>query len=319
MELFRDLVRDLVGIIFPGGVLVVFTLCLFFGILILLGPLASLNVFAIADNSIGFLVLLIFSYVAGQSLRLRRLDHLERVCTEEYRKRYKSELSKKDFDESIQNINKEENAYYAGQLTSDKLTEVYKQHCDRFGIWEEFPYPYLKKGRRLSRQPTRYNEFFEKYDRQGITKYKRFFNFCKTVIYEYSPSLKEEVIRQEALVRLFAGIYYVTKFGKIISGIVGILHLAFSISFHLFRISFLSYANPEYSYGIVIVSVFGYFVFRQLNKEIISQLRFMRAKELDLAYDGFYIICEKYDFEMDKNKNRFQTKGQANNANELDA
>ena len=309
MELIRDLVRDLVGIIFPGSLLIILTLWLLFGISIIFPPLASLNVFAFSENSVGFLVLLIFSYVAGQALRIRRLDDLERVCTEEYRRKYKSSLSEREFDESIRKINQEEEAYFAGQLAHTKLKETYKQHCDKFGIWEEFPYPYLKKGRRLSRLSTNYNELFEKYDQQGITKSSRFFNFCKSVIYEYSPSLKEEVIRQEALVRLFAGIYYVTKYGKTVSGIAGILHLAIIASFHLLRFSFLSYSNPEYSYGIVIVSVIVYVIFSYLSKEIVARLRIMRAKELDLAYDGFYIICTKHNFEMDKNGDRLQTKG----------
>ncbi|GIK38599.1 MAG: hypothetical protein BroJett011_24320 [Chloroflexota bacterium] len=311
MELIRDLVRDLVGIIFPGGLLIIFTLGLFFGILIILAPLASFNLFTIADNSIGFSVLLIFSYVAGQSLRLRGLDQLEKVCTEEYRKRYKSKLSREIFDQAIEHINKEENDYQAGQSTLDKLKNVYEKFIDEFRIWEEFPYPYFMKARRLARLSTNYNEFFEKYDRQRITKNARFFNFCKTVIYEYSPSLKEELIRQEALVRLFSGIYYVIRYGKIVSVIVGLLHLAVIISYYLFRFSFLSYANLEYSYGIVILTVFAYIIFRYLNKEIITQLRFMRVKELDLAYDGFYLICQKNDFEIDNSEDQLQAKGQA--------
>jgi hypothetical protein len=113
-------------------------------------------------------------------------------------------------------------------------------------------------------------------------------------------------------VRLFSGIYYVIKYGRIVSVIVGSLHLAMIISYHLFRFSFLSYTNPEYSYGIVILTLFTYIIFRYLNKEIIAQLRFMRVKELDLAYDGFYLICEKNDFEIDHGEEQFHTKGQAN-------
>ena len=298
MELIRDLLRDLVGIIFPGGLLVILTLWLFFCIAIAVVPINALNVFAVADNSTGFFVLLIFSYIAGQLLRVRGLGRLEKICTEEYQKRRKPTLSQKDFDQSIETIVSEEGAYFSGQSTLDKLQEIYRQHIEKFGIWEEFPYPYFIKGRRLLYQSADYNEVFDKYDSQGFTKFSRFFNFCKTVIYEYSPSLKEELIRQEALIRLLAGIYYVNKYGTVVSLVVGVIHMAMIVSFFQYRLTFLSYANPVYLSGIVTITIFAYIVFIYLNRTILSELRFMRMKEIDLAYDGFYIISKKYKFDV---------------------
>ena len=301
MELIRDLLRDLVGIIFPGGLFVIFTLWLFFGVLIILIPLDLFNIYSIGDKSFGFLVLLIFSYIAGQSLRIKQLNHLETACTETYRqKRIKEEgLSGEEFEESIKTIDKIEEDYYAGRSTLDKLVEVYKQHNDRFRIWEEFPYPYLLRGRRLSLQSKGYNQFFEKYDKQGITKYQYFFNFCKLVIYEYSPSLKEELIRQEALVRLFAGIYYVIKYGKIVGLITWLLHLVIIVAFYLFgEISFLPNMNITYSWAIFWISASALVTFWYLNREILDRLRFMRAKELNLAFDGFYVVCNRHKLEI---------------------
>lgn len=298
MELVRNLIRDLVGIIFPGSLLVIFTLWLIFGVSIVFIPLASLNVFSVGENTAGFVVLLIFSYVSGQSLRIKRVSHVERECTKEYRKKCGVEISEEKFNESIERIEGEEEKYYAGKSTRDRLVDVYKQHNSRFGIWEEFPYPYLMKGRRLLLHPESYNEFFEKYDKQGITRSSRFFNFCKSVIYEFSPSLKEEVLRQEALVRLFAGLYYVIKYGKVVSVVMGLLHLAMFVSSHIFRIGFIHYANLQLSYVILIVSVLAFIVFGYLRREILDRLRFMRAKELNLAYDGLYLTCKRYNLEI---------------------
>lgn len=298
MEVVRDLIRDLVGIIFPGGLLVCFTLWLFFGIIIIFVPSSSLTILAIGDNSISVFALLIFSYVAGQFLRLKRLDDLEEKCTRVYRKKDKPNLDNKKFKEAAKKIDQEEAKYYAGQSSLDDLKSVYRQYNKKFGFWEKFPYPYLLKGRRLERLTTNYNEFFENYDRHGITKYRAFFNFCKTVIYQYSPSLKEEVIRQESLVRLFAGIYYVIKYGKIVSLTTGLLHLAMIISSYRVQLNFLAYSNRDYSYEIVIVSVFAYFIFIYLNNEILDRLRVMRAKEVDLAYDGFYVISKEAKLDL---------------------
>ena len=141
-------------------------------------------------------------------------------------------------------------------------------------------------------------EFFEQYDKEGILKRKRFFNYCKIVIYEHSASLKEEVIRQENLVRLFAGIYYVVKFGIWVSIVLGILHLFMFASFYLFPFTFLAYENIEFFLGIVGISVFTIFVLRYLRIEILSRLRYMRMKELNLVFDSFYILSKRVDLEI---------------------
>jgi hypothetical protein len=87
MDLIRDLLRDLVGIIFPGGLFVILTLWLIFCIVIILSPVSATSLNGIEGKSISFLVLLIFSYITGQSLRIRQLEHLEKACTATYRKK----------------------------------------------------------------------------------------------------------------------------------------------------------------------------------------------------------------------------------------
>jgi hypothetical protein len=262
MELIRDLLRDFVGVLFPGGLLVVFTLWFIFGIMIFFIPSDTFNILSSFDNFAIFSILLVFSYIAGQFLRLKQLKDLEKKCTEEYRKRRienfkkegKSVLSQLEFEKSIENIEEVEKKYFSGVLDIEKLKEVYINHNNRFGIWEEFPYPYQLKGRRLLHLPKEYNQFFEKYDKQGILKYRTFFNFCKSVIFEYSPSLKEEAVRQESLIRLLSGIYYAIKYGKIINIIIGVFHLVLIATYSL-KIGFFSFKNIEYSYGIIFLSL----------------------------------------------------------------
>jgi len=113
-----------------------------------------------------------------------------------------------------------------------------------------------------------------------------------------SRSSMNSVLRQEALVRLFAGLYYVIRYGKVVSVAMGFLHLAMLVSSHMFRIGFIYYANLQLSYVILIVSVLAFIVFGYLRREILDRLRFMRAKELNLAYDGLYLICKRYNLEV---------------------
>jgi hypothetical protein len=214
MQVARDLIRDLVGILFPGGLLVIFSLWSFWAIIVPFSPSTSFNIFS---TEYSFIVLLIISYIMGQMMRIKRLDNLEKICTAEYRKKKFSNLkqSQTEWDELVNKIEEEKKEFYLGNSNIDKLKTLYTEYTQNFWLWEEFPYAYHSTARRLSSQSEDYIKFFEKYDKQGIMKTKTFFHFCKSVIYEYSPSFKEEVLYQESLVRLFAGIYYVIKCGKV--------------------------------------------------------------------------------------------------------
>lgn len=293
MQVLRDLIRDLVGILFPGGLLVAITLWSFWAIVIIQNPSTSFN---FISNDYTFAFLVIISYIAGQTIRIKRLDNLEKRCTKKYRKRKLPKLNEDAWKKCINEIVLKEDAYFTGTSNIAQLKEVYKTYNEQFRYWEEFPYAYRLKGKRLLEQSENYIKFFEKYDKQGITKNKAFFNFCKSLIYEYSPPFKEEILRQESLVRLFAGIHYVVKYGKVLSSIIGIIHvfLAFSIKlkFHLI-IDLIGYDNIQLSIGIFFISVFTFCLFIYLDQEILSRLRHMRSKEVEIVYDAFYIISKK--------------------------
>ena len=103
MEVIRELWRDLVGIIFPGGLLIIFLVWLVFGLAIVIYPADLFSKLTIGNGSIEIFVLLIFSYTAGQFLRLKQLNDLDKDCTNAYRKKEKPEISKDAFDDSIAN------------------------------------------------------------------------------------------------------------------------------------------------------------------------------------------------------------------------
>jgi len=294
MQVARDLLRDLVGILFPGGLLVAFFLWFLWAIAVIIDSSISFN-FLPTDNN--FLILIIFSYIAGQSLRIKRLDDLEKRCTDEYRKKTLPNINQSDWEKQIQKIKDDEEKYYAGNLSLEQLKEIYREYNNKFRYWEPFPYGYRLKGRRLLYQSENYIKFFEKYDKQGITEFDTFFNFCKSTVYEYSPSFKEEMLRQESLVRLFAGLYYVTKFGKILSVTIGTLHIVMMLISRL-QIGIVKYENGLLSLKIALVSLFAFLIFLYMSNDIINRLRQMRVREVNLAHDAFYLISKEHDLDL---------------------
>lgn len=301
MELIRDLIRDLVGIIFPGSFLVFTALCFLTSLLFLSYPVVSASdLSALLSNTGAFFIFLVFSYIAGQSLRLKQLGDIEQKCTELYRKKLnKKGVSNEDYEKSLILVREAEEAYSARKLTREKLSKVFDKHIDKYGLWEQFPYPIFTKWRRLRACTKNYNDFVEKYEKQGIAGKQSFLHLCQTVVYEYSPSLKEELLRQEALIRLFAGMFYALIFGRIASIIAISIH---SLALVLFQQnSLLPYlqdrSNARISWGIIIVSLLAYVAFEYFRIEILKRLRAMRAKEVRMVYDSLYLVSTKHNLD----------------------
>jgi hypothetical protein len=300
MEVIRDLIRDLVGIIFPGSFTVFTALCFLISLLFLFFPESVGEIFAFTSSSGALFIFLVFSYIAGQSLRLKQLGDVEDQCTELYRKSLRKKgISNDEYEKSVIMVREEEEAYSAGQSSREKLTKVFDKHIDRYGLWETFPYPMYLKWTRLRCDTKNYYDFIEKYEKQGIVAKQAFLGFCQMAVYEYSASLKEELLRQEALIRLFAGMFYALIFARIVSLITIILH---SIALLLFETtSFLPYlqykSNARISLIIMIVSSLAYFVFRYLKNEILKRLRAMRVKEVRMVYAGFYLVSTKHNLD----------------------
>jgi len=298
MEVIRDLIRDLVGIIFPGSFLAFTALCFLISILVLFYPINIANQISTLLSSSGvFFIFLVISYIAGQSLRIKQLGDVENKCTELYRKKLsKTGVTNDGYEKSVAVVKEEEENYFAGRLTRDKLNKVFDKHVDRYGLWEKFPYPIYLKARRLMANPESYNDFFEKYEKQGVANKQAFFGFCQMHVYEYSTSLKEELLRQEALIRLFAGMFYVAIFGRITSILTIIIH---SITLVLLGpTNFLPFlqdkSNARISWIIIIISVLAYLVFEYMKSEILKRLRFMRVKEVRMTYESFYLVSKEH-------------------------
>jgi hypothetical protein len=60
----------------------------------------------------------------------------------------------------------------------------------------------------------------------------------------------------------------------------------------------LSEEAHESPWGVVMLSALGLAAIWYLNREILERLRFMRTKELNLAFDGFFIICRRHNLEI---------------------
>ena len=204
----------------------------------------------------------------------------------------KSNLTEEIFDASVKKLDQADEKFYSDEISREDLKKEYKEHTNKFGLWEKYPYPYHVRGRNLLLQTEAYNEFYEKFDRQGVARTKRFFDYCKTAIYEFSSDLKEEAIRQEALIRLFAGLYYVIRYAIRISLFLGIGHLI-AAAIYLSKLPLPIYGNLSTSIVIVVISIVVIYIFRRLKHEIIEHLRFARMKELNLIFDGYYLISRK--------------------------
>jgi len=193
MELFREIIRDVVGVIFPGGFLLFFFFWFLFGASTIFVYTCNIDLLAF-NGFITLSLLIIFSYIAGQSLRLKQLDGIEETCTKAYRKkriiknkklknedkfisneeleRFQKDLSNNAidiskmevyqglFNKSVKELDFLEQKFYYDDRVRDEYLELIRRHFRRFGLWEEFPYPMYMKDRRLQRQTSKYNNFF---------------------------------------------------------------------------------------------------------------------------------------------------------------
>lgn len=315
MELLRDLIRDLVGIIFPGSLIVIFTIWLLWGVFLPFNVTVDsspVSLITSANNFAVLFALLVFSYVAGQLLRIRQLNYIEKKATDRLRKdaqkrkallgladivnreaQEKPEIPETVF-EAVKKAVDEESSEKGTSLGRRQLEQIY------YGIrdWEVFPYPYTMKVRSRLWHPPAYFQFFRKYDEQQQEQGTTFFNYCKSAVYEYSPSFKEELIRQEALVRMLSGIFYALKYGLWVTALAGIVHLTFlwiSREELTIDIAEIGKAPLHPSAGIVILSVLAFLAFRWAREDILNRIRRSRQKEVNLVFDAFYICCNRYE------------------------
>ena len=282
----------------------------------------SAKLFVQIDSSFIILLLLIGSYVAGQYLRVRQLSSLEEKLTKHYRVRKAKEqnlevgILQKRF-EAFQQALTSNLKDLKGQGEDDwqeivKDVKAAKTTAEKEGkfikLWESFPYPTQAIYRRLSTQPYHSMKFFQMFDQKELspgTEGHSFVNFCKTIIYEYSSNQKEELLRQEATVRLWAGLYHIAEIGIPIAVFVGGIFLLFGLGNLLVLIPqhglsdwVVKYfvVRKAYLFWILIVPIVGGML-RFLKKELDEKnfLRRMRLKEVYMVLDAFYVVFQKHN------------------------
>lgn len=308
MDLLKDLIRDLIGIIFPGTLLVIFYIWFIAGIAVSFEEISwenSVHFSNLMDKSLTWFVLLVISFVAGQFLRIKTLEGLDKKSTVYA---YWKSLGKQRFAERLKqkvfvsfgwmgNKMKEElegkrqeiyakikSAFEKDKKEKERIEDFQKLKREISGL-EYFPYYWAMRLRQKLGLPQRIVRFYDKFYEQGIFKGKSFFNFCTLAIFEYSPALKEEVLRAESLVRLLAGAYY--AFHQFL-----LINLGLFI-YHLIIVIAASIANPGmllpnpvmllFSAFFILVSIF-------VKQEVLTKLPRRRAKEANLVFDGFYLI-----------------------------
>lgn len=309
MDLLKELIRDLIGIIFPGSILVFLIIAGTWALSFFLYP--EISVERVSEHlqiPILFFFFIAVSYIAGQYLRIKTLTDIENKASLMYRKERQQKFKENkeegnlDFEKYKNRLKTLSKPYFEkeGQLKGFKEVIREIQHGNRyFRKWERFPYPYEMLRRRLLFKPYHYNKFFQKFVEKGNMKVEHdhyFINFCKVVVSKFNPDLKDEILRQQSLVRLLAGIYYVTKFGQYLGIILGLLYLVFGVVGYTFfdETQLGSYkillTKAPMIFLLSLITVISCYL---LKREIIQKdkLRTMRQAEVELVFDSFYTVC----------------------------
>jgi hypothetical protein len=74
--------------------------------------------------------------------------------------------------------------------------------------------------------------------------------------------------------------------------VTGLAHFGVILALYLLGIS--TPVSISFSWGIFMMSALALMAFWYLNREIMDRLRLMRSKELNLAFDGFYVLSNRY-------------------------
>lgn len=339
MDLLKDLIRDLVGVIFPGTIFILVFIWLPIGICLPFNisqePDFWVLMEQIAENTFIWLFFILFSYIAGQYLRIKMLSELENKAniwrfglTETHHRlasdpkpptwhqkliflifgTYRLRLLRinKEYSKSVEEALKNdeikaetENLFtkYSSFQTQEARTALYNSAIKWYRR-EKAPFYYVTKLRRLRGQSKLYNDFFDAFDREGVLQRTTFFNYCKSVIYEYSPSLKEELLRTEALVRLMAGLYY-SFHSAILVNLIILFWQVLLFILHYFRMAIGDFqfhtVNLQTSALISLSAFFIFIIAILIKRQTLNRIQNRRMKEVHLTYEGFYLLSHKYE------------------------
>jgi hypothetical protein len=317
MDLFRLGLRNFMGVLLPGAVLV-----LLFIYVLLTGAFSMGITLHFSSLSQGFPLAALFlvSYLIGSLLRLNSADNVDSksAAYQQWQLRAapssRSEIVKvlKYIVFSIMEAwgvrhkgshhNSQPNATPADDLNkwweSDELAKpgrINPADVPVDTIWriDLFPYPVWHFVKLKLFHPVEAYSFFWVYrDYMRCHDHpkklgKEFFNFCKTAILHRSnesASLVCEVQTAEAQVRFYAGTYYALVVGNFVLWALILWQIYCFIHNHLV-------VSPTdlktLNIGATLVLIFCIYAMRLM---IIERFRTLRLKEVDTVYDSFYLL-----------------------------
>ncbi len=291
--------RNIIGITFPGAILIAVIFYVFLSICYLqtipLDFLASIT----SQQFILSIILFIVSYIFGSVIRLGSADKLDdksgKYLTKEYLKKPpEGYTNEKDFDQ------------IASDLLKGNFDVQIPASFDKW-IWrvEKFPYPLWELRKLRIYHPPEVSNFFKNYEScMGIGAKvqttgrggKEFFNYCKMVIAhsskEMGESLKEEIYFAEAMTRFFAGTYVAVNISLYI---IIALSIILSLSLILSHFGIIASVGIYNVYNFI-SSLFLITLFVLLKYSLVKKFRTLRLKEVDTVYDAFYLVHRHADF-----------------------
>lgn len=121
-----------------------------------------------------------------------------------------------------------------------------------------------------------YDDFWDDKYTEDIAKNTTFFNFCKTIIARVDSQSAIDIYSAEAITRFLAEMYYALQFSIILIGI----NLAISL------------IHTHVTIMIVTLGLGLFYIF--LFHTLLSQFRFMRAKEVDTVFNASFANREEF-------------------------
>ena len=168
MDLLRDLIRDLIGIIFPGTLVILLFMFAYWSITSLFIE-TNFHTLLNAENNFSVLfVFLALCYIAGQFLRIKRLGDLD-IKALEYYKENNAEKNKI----LLSDMQEVENHYF--NSSNDNLKELIHSFNESVPEPERFPYEISNTMRRLKKLPFHYNSFYHNFSKSGLLKSGTFY------------------------------------------------------------------------------------------------------------------------------------------------
>jgi len=215
MDLFRLGLRNLMGVLLPGALLVLVLIYVVFSGAFAVGLHMQSS---ILDRWFFLIALFLVSYLVGSLMRLNSADNVDEQWAQYSQKKFRR--TGKSQEELRRDL---EGAWEALKPEPEAVRIPDEESVEALWRTDEFPYPVWHFYKLILYHPEEVYRFFWSY-RNCMRCYcyggsgKEFFNYCKTVIHHSSRQLGDalvlEVQTAEALVRFYAGTYYALGVGK---------------------------------------------------------------------------------------------------------